>query len=309
MKLLLVISLAVFNVFAGTQDTNSMTQTERTELYNTCSFGKVEQVQKFDETWNLNTSILKGDNCLFIATGAKNFEVALYLLNTYPQSIFYQARTSGNFFESTIDLINNAYYPLHNATADEFFIKAIDLWMNDVNSPVNEDINFDVLKQWNLNLLNVTLELTKLIDYDFLPAVKILIEKGASRYARGESELRFDMANAIYRNKPRLVEFFITLGDEVEGWHLQRAVSNKHLDILKLLVANGGYIHYSQRLGNLLHFAVNNPDLEILKYLLDLGVSKNQPDQLGMTPYDLAESSDFQSNYYLKNAFLNLLKL
>lgn len=306
MKFLLLISLLTLNAFAGSKDPAEMLKEQRKATADVCYNGSVEQVKKLDQVWDINHNIIMERNCLFLATEARNFDVGIYLLNKYPTSVFYKARENSNFFDKT-GFSSSGAKPLKNPKGDEFYKQVIQLWMTHPLSPADRDYNYIVSGYSDYNLLLTTQRITEFTEYDFYPEIKKMIEAGASRNFRNEKHHLFSVRHAVHYNKPRLVKYYMSLGDDA-GPGMEAAVYNQNLKMLKLIVENGGNIHHSSEFGNLLHFSVHSPNLDILKYLLSQGVSKTHKSKYRQNAYESAQSLNFNNNQALKQEYLKLLK-
>jgi ankyrin repeat protein len=74
------------------------------------------------------------------------------------------------------------------------------------------------------------------------------------------------------------------------------------LDILELLLANGGNVHIVDGDNrSLLHIACDNGDLSLVKYLVEKGVSLKNKDKNGWTPLHIAcgPADDYELAHYL----------
>lgn len=156
------------------------------------------------------------------------------------------------------------------------------------------------------NLLNTALSFALATDYDFYPEIKKMIETGASRYHRNNKKPYYGINHAVFINKPRLVKYFLSLGDQIT-FEVERAVTYKNAKMVKLLVENGGNVHYYNDFGNLYHYSIYSPNLEVLKYLVSQGVSKTHKNKEGSTPLDVARNYHFDKDEKLKKEYIRLL--
>ena len=74
----------------------------------------------------------------------------------------------------------------------------------------------------------------------------------------------------------------------------EAALENENVEVLKFLVSHGADIHAKNGYGNTpLHAAaVSNMNVEVAKFLVDSGADMDAKDNYGNTPLDLAKRED-----------------
>ncbi len=139
---------------------------------------------------------------------------------------------------------------------------------------------------------NNNLELAKTSAKEDLPRVKSLIADGADLNAVVEK----DLTPLIYASKDgrlEVVKYLFSKGgnninatDAVKDSALHLAVINNHLDVVKLLVANGADINLKDNDGySQLAFAtMGKSNYEIVKFLVREGADINSVDNRNFTP-------------------------
>lgn len=306
-SIIIKVMIGMISVFAGQenftcQEINSSSIIQKNaqiQLLNAAYAGDLQEVEKFlNEGVPINSSNLKGDTPLILATGQGHLSVATFLINK----------------NAAIDLANlKGLTPLHWASMKGH--------LNVITALINHGCNIN--KQDNKGYtplywacLNDHAAIAALLisrgAYINLPGqkgitplheasyqgkreiVKLLIEKGAviqQSNSEGLTALHFAALNGDYA----MTDLLIQLGAEInqqthDGFSpLHYAAAHGQVKILDLLLQSGCHINLRDKSGrSSLLLAILNGEKEAVNFLINSGANINQADIYGNYPILMA---------------------
>lgn len=124
--------------------------------------------------------------------------------------------------------------------------------------------------------------------------MRSLIDAGANIHYGREKTSPVPLVFAVARGNADAVRLLLDAGADANGFTsmdepLWMAVSTNKTDITKMLIDRGANIEAKfDGDATALHMAAYNGNLELIRYLLDAGASKDVKDDNGKTPWDEA---------------------
>lgn len=141
--------------------------------------------------------------------------------------------------------------------------------------------------------------LYKAVELGNMPAVKLLILKGAGINDRNDNNKRTPMHSAADGKSEAITTFLIEKGANVNtrdtyGYYpIHLAVKNGSLHMVKLILAGGGRVNVKTLDGETpLHVAAGMGNVPMIRLLIEAGANKNSRDFYGDTPLGRANKGN-----------------